>query len=180
MNHREGTFKGVRDARIYYQGWLPEGDSKAALLVVHGLAEHSGRYANLVRHFVPPGYAVYGLDHLGHGKSDGTRVYVDRFSDYLTTLKIYVDMVREWEPERPVFLVGHSMGGLIGALFLLDHQEDLAGAVLSGPSVKVPDNISGATIFVGKVLSARSAGLHGKNHRKTGRRTSQCNAAHHR
>ncbi|MBW1817623.1 MAG: lysophospholipase [Deltaproteobacteria bacterium] len=154
MNHREGTFKGVRDARIYYQGWLPEGDSKAALLVVHGLAEHSGRYANLVRHFVPPGYAVYGLDHLGHGKSDGTRVYVDRFSDYLTTLKIYVDMVREWEPERPVFLVGHSMGGLIGALFLLDHQEDLAGAVLSGPSVKVPDNISGATIFVGKVLSA--------------------------
>jgi alpha-beta hydrolase superfamily lysophospholipase len=154
MNHREGTFRGIRDARIYYQCWLPDGEPKAALLLVHGLAEHSGRYANLVDHFAPLGYALYGLDHLGHGKSDGTRVYVNRFSDYVDTLKIYVDMVRDWEPGRPVFLVGHSMGGLIGALFLLDHQEDLAGAVLSGPAVKVPDNISGGTIVAGKILSA--------------------------
>jgi alpha-beta hydrolase superfamily lysophospholipase len=153
MKHQEGTFKGVRDAGIYYQCWLPDGEPKALLLIVHGLAEHSGRYMNLVNHFVPLGYSVYGLDHLGHGKSEGTRVCVERFEDFTDTLKIYIEMVREWEPDKPIFLVGHSMGGLIGSVYLLDHQAELTGAVLSGPSVKVPDNISSATILAGKVFS---------------------------
>lgn len=153
MKHQEGFFKGVRDTRIYYQCWLPKGESKAVLLIVHGLAEHSGRYMNVVNHFVPLGYAVYGIDHLGHGKSDGTRVYVERFEDYTDTLKRYFDMVRDWQLERPIFLVGHSLGGAISALYLFDHQTGLTGAVLSGPAVKVPDNIPPAVAFVGKVLA---------------------------
>ncbi len=71
MNHIEGNFKGVRNTNIYYQAWLPEGEVEAVLLVVHGLGEHCGRYMNVVNHFVPLGYAVYGLDHIGHGKSEG-------------------------------------------------------------------------------------------------------------
>jgi acylglycerol lipase len=153
MKHQEGTFKGIRDASIYYQCWLPEDEPKAVLLIVHGLAEHSGRYMNVVNHFVPLGYAVYGIDHLGHGKSEGTRVYVKRFEDYTDTLKIYFDMVRQWQPDPPIFLVGHSMGGLIGALYLLDHQAELAGAVLSGPCVKVPDNVSPVTVLLGRLFS---------------------------
>jgi acylglycerol lipase len=154
MRHQEGTFKGIRNESIYYQGWLPEGEPKAVLLIVHGLAEHSGRYMNLVNHFVPLGYAVYGVDHVGHGKSSGTRVYVERFEDYTDTLKTYFDMVRDWQPAKPVFLMGHSMGGLIGAVYLLDHQAELAGAVLSGPAVKVQGNVSPTVILVGKVISA--------------------------
>ena len=153
MRHQEGTFKGIRDASIYYQCWLPEGESRAALLIVHGLAEHSGRYMNVANHFVPLGYAVYGVDHVGHGKSSGTRVYVERFEDYTETLKIYFDMVCRWQPDKPIFLVGHSMGGLIGADYLLSHQAELTGAVLSGPAVKVHDTVSPAAIFVGKVIS---------------------------
>jgi len=151
MKHQEGFFKGVRDARIYFQSWLPEGDPKAMLLIVHGLAEHSGRYMNVVNHFLPLGYAVHGFDHPGHGKSDGTRVYVKRFEDYTDTLKIYFDRL---QPGKPVFLVGHSMGGLIGAVYLLDHQRELTGAVLSGPAVKVPDQITPAILLMGKTLSA--------------------------
>ena len=154
MKHREGFFKGVGNADIYYQCWLPEDPPKAILLIVHGLAEHCGRYMNVVNHFVPLGYGVYGIDHVGHGKSAGKRVYVRRFQDFTDTLKTYFDMIREWHAEEPVFLVGHSMGGLIGAVYLLDRQAELAGAVLSGPSVKVPDNISPAIVFVGSVLSA--------------------------
>jgi len=154
MKHQDGFFKGVRDAKIYYQCWLPDSDIKAVLLVVHGLAEHCGRYMNLVNHFIPVGYAVYGLDHIGHGKSDGARVHVQRFEDFTSTLRIFFDRVREWHPEKPVFLIGHSMGGLIGAAYLLEHQAELAGAVLSGPSVKVPENISSATIFLGKIFSS--------------------------
>ena len=154
MKHEEGFFKGVRDHRIYYQYWLPEGEAKAVLLVVHGLAEHSGRYENLVHYFLPRGYAMYAIDHLGHGRSEGTRMYVERFTEYTDTLVLFRKMVRNWHKKKPVFLVGHSMGGLIGALYLLDHQGDLAGAVLSGPAVKVPDNIPAAAIFAGKVFSA--------------------------
>ncbi len=153
MEHRDGFFKGVRGIQTYYQCWIPEGDLKAVLMVVHGLAEHGGRYMNLVQHFVPQGYAVHALDHIGHGKSGGIRVYVDRFEDFTETLKIFFDQIRSRHPEAPVFLIGHSMGGLIGAAFLLEHQTELAGAVLSGPSVKMPDTISSATIFLGKIFS---------------------------
>ena len=153
MKREEGFFKGARDASIYYQCWLPDGEPRAALLIVHGLAEHSGRYMNVVDHLVPLGYAAYSLDHFGHGKSEGTRVYVERFTDYTDTLKRYFDMVRQWQPGKPAFLLAHSLGALIGAAYLLDHQAGLAGAVLSGPAVKVPRNVTGTTIFMGKLLS---------------------------
>jgi alpha-beta hydrolase superfamily lysophospholipase len=153
MKHQEGHFKSIRNTNVYYQYWLPEGDPKAILLIVHGLAEHSGRYMNVVNHFVPKGYAVYGIDHIGHGKSDGKRVYVERFQDYTKTLKQYFDMIKGWQPGKPVFLIGHSMGGLISTAYLLEHQDELAGAILSGPGIKVPDNISKAVILSGKILS---------------------------
>ncbi len=154
MKHQDGFFKGARDAKIYFQSWLPEGEPRAILLIVHGLAEHSGRYGNVVNHFGPLGYAVYGIDHLGHGKSEGRRVHVEHFDDYASTLKVYFDKIREWQPDKPIFLVGHSMGGLISAVYLLDHQAELAGAVLSGPAVKIPKHVTPAMLFVSKMLSA--------------------------
>jgi acylglycerol lipase len=154
MKYQNGFFEGIRGMQIYYQCWVPDGDLKAALIVVHGLAEHSGRYMNLVRHFVPLGYAVHALDHVGHGKSEGTRVYVNRFDDYTETLKRFVDHVRTWQPDSPMFLVGHSMGALISAAYLPEHQAELSGAILSGPSVKVSDSISSITISLGKLFSA--------------------------
>jgi acylglycerol lipase len=153
MNHMEGTFKGVRNASIYYQAWLPEGDVQAVLLVVHGLGEHSGRYMNVVNHFVPLGYAVYGLDHIGHGKSEGMREFVDRFQDYTHTVKTYYNMVKGWQMGRPVFLLGHSMGGLIALDYLLDHQAGFRGAVISAPTIKVADSTSQATITMAQILS---------------------------
>ena len=154
MKHQEGFFRAVRDANIYFQSWSPESEPRAVLLIVHGLGEHSGRYENVVNHFIPLGYAVYGIDHFGHGKSDGTRVYVKRFDDYTNTLKVYFDKVRGSQPDKPIFLVGHSMGGLIGAVYLLDHQAELAGAVLSGPAVKIPEYVTPFILFMGKMLSA--------------------------
>jgi len=163
MNHSEGNFKGVRDANIYYQAWLPDGKVKAVLLVVHGLGEHSGRYLNVVNHFVPLGYAVYALDHLGHGKSDGAREMVQRFEDYTDTLTIFYKLVKGWQPDKPIVLLGHSMGGLIATHYLLDHQADFKAAVISAPAIKIGAGISPATITMGKILSvlAPSAGVLG-------------------
>jgi acylglycerol lipase len=154
MEHREGHFKGVRNAKIYYGAWLPDGKVKAVLLIVHGLGEHCARYVNVVNHFVPLGYAVYGLDHLGHGNSEGAREGVERFADYTDTLTDFHEMIKGWQTEKPMFLLGHSMGGLITSCYLLDHQADFSGAVISAPLVKASGNISQATIIMGKILSA--------------------------
>jgi len=154
MNHIEGNFRGVRNTNIYYQAWLPEGDVRAVLLVIHGLGEHCGRYMNVVNYFVPLGYAIYAFDHIGHGKSDGVREFVERFEDYTNTLTIYYNMVKNLQPGKPLFLLGHSMGGLIVSYYLLDHQANFRGAVVSAPSIKARGNISRATIIIGKILSA--------------------------
>ena len=153
MEHREDTFKGVRNADIYYQAWLPDGEVEAVILLVHGIGEHSGRYTNHVNYFVPRGYAIYALDHLGHGKSDGEREVIERFSDYTDTLGIFSGMVREWQPGKPIFILGHSMGGLITSTYLLDHQDEFQGTILSAPAIKPGGDISGATIAVGKIIS---------------------------
>ena len=76
MEHREGRFKGLKDLDLYYRCWLPDGEPKAVLLVVPGLAEHCGRYTNLVDYFVPKGYAVYRLEHCGHLAGHNTGLYV--------------------------------------------------------------------------------------------------------
>ena len=153
MEHIEGSFEGVRNVNIYYQGWLPEGKVSAVLLIVHGLGEHSGRYMNVVNHFVPLGYAVYGLDHIGHGKSAGTREFVETFDDFTDTLTVFYKMVAEWQVDVPIFILGHSLGGLIISYYLLDHQNKFKGAIISGPAVKIGDSVSQATIMMGKVLS---------------------------
>jgi alpha-beta hydrolase superfamily lysophospholipase len=155
MNRQDGYFTGVRENKIYYQSWSPQEKPKAVLLIAHGLAEHSGHYMNVINHLVPGGYAVYAIDHLGHGKSDGHRVYVERFQDFTFTLKIFFDMIRDQQPDKPIFPVGHSMGGLISTAYLLEHQHEMAGAVLSGPGIKVPDDISPMVIFMGKLESDR-------------------------
>jgi acylglycerol lipase len=154
MEHVEGQFKGVRNATIYYQAWLPEGNVNAVLLIVHGLGEHSGRYLNVVNHFVPLGYGVYGFDHPGHGKSEGVREGVERFADYTDTLRVCDEMVKSRQRGTPVFLLGHSMGGLIASCYLLDHQADFRGAVISAPLVKAGGKVSPATILMGRILSA--------------------------
>src|SRR3712207_1576019 len=113
MDHREGRFEGVGGLNLYHRRWLPAGPVRAVLLVAHGYAEHSGRYANLVEYVVPRGYAVYALDHRGHGRSEGERVWIDDFGDYLTDLKTFFDLVRAERPGEPIYLLGHSMGAMI-------------------------------------------------------------------
>ncbi|MGB7538922.1 MAG: lysophospholipase [Anaerolineales bacterium] len=161
MNHIEGKFIGVRQTQIFYQAWLPDGEVKAVLPIVHGLGEHSGRYWNVVNHFVPLGYVVYGLDHIGHGKSGGPREYVERFDDYSDTFAQYMNMVKQWQPGKPIFLLSHSIGGLIAAYYLLDHQAEFQGAIFSAPVVKVASHISQMTVFMARTLSllAPSAGV---------------------
>ncbi|MDY6847190.1 MAG: alpha/beta hydrolase [Chloroflexota bacterium] len=153
MEHIEGAFKSNRDLKIYYQGWLPETESKAVIIIVHGLGEHSERYDNVVNHFVRLGYAIYGFDLPGHGKSGGEREFIHEFKDYSDTLTRYKKMVKKWQPDKSIFILGHSMGGLIVTEYLIDHSDDFQGAVISAPAITIPDNINPLTVFAGKVFS---------------------------
>ena len=153
MIHSDGRFKGACDADIYYQTWLPEGEIKAAILLVHGLGEHSGRYINLVKRFVAQGYSVYAIDHIGHGKSQGIRKHIDAFSNFSDSLDIYLERIKEWHGDKAIFLLGHSMGGLISAHYLLKHQSLFAGAILSAPALKISDGIPQTKILIGKFLA---------------------------
>ncbi|MFC2050392.1 alpha/beta hydrolase [Chloroflexota bacterium] len=154
MKHKEGKFKGYKGLSLYYQCWLPEKSPKAVLLVAHGLAEHSSRYKNLVNYFVPKGYAVYTFDYRGHGKSEGLRSFVDRFSDYLADLKTFLDKVRKEHHDAKIFLVGHSMGGTVATAYAIEHQQEVAGVITSAPSLVASSTVSPALLAIAGVISA--------------------------
>jgi acylglycerol lipase len=134
MQHSEGTFVSEGVGSVFYQYWVPE-QPRAVVLLVHGAGEHSGRYQRLAEKLCSHNYAVAGLDHVGHGKTDGTRVYVKRFEDYTQTLRVFHRKVAEDFPALPVIMLGHSLGGLITSHYLLQHQGELAACILSGPAV---------------------------------------------
>lgn len=135
MKQSEGYFKGAGDSRIYCRYWLPDGSPRALLLIAHGAGEHCGRYAHFAGYLVSQGYAVAGLDHIGHGQSTGEGAHVDNFDLHLETLELFRQQLAAEFPDIPHFLLGHSMGGLIASSYLLQHQAQFAGCVLSGPVV---------------------------------------------
>ena len=143
MEHVDGRFDGVEGVELYWQGWLPhqEGSSaepRGVLLICPGMGEHSGRYATVVDALAPDGWAVYGLDHRGHGRSGGVRVHVRRYADFLADFDTFRRLVAARHPGLRPFLLGHSMGGQIALAYALDHQDDLAGLVLSAPALQAP------------------------------------------
>jgi alpha-beta hydrolase superfamily lysophospholipase len=130
----EGRVVGAGDVELYWQGWLPP-SPRGVLLLCHGLGEHAGRYGNVVDAVVPDGWAVYGLDLRGHGLSGGRRAHIERYADLLADVDVFRRTVVARHPGLPVVLLGHSMGGQIALAYALDHQDDLAGLVLSAPAL---------------------------------------------
>lgn len=136
MIHSESSLSGAGGMNIYYQYWQPESSPRAVILLVHGAGEHGARYRGFADYFTGHGYAVVALDHVGHGRSQGIPGHVERFDDYLQTLRVFHQQVVADFPSLPVFLLGHSMGGLISSNYLLQHQDEFVGCILSGPAIK--------------------------------------------
>jgi acylglycerol lipase len=139
MPHLEDSFKTDDGLILYECGWLPDDEPAAVLVLVHGAVEHCGRYAEMAQVLNRHGVAVYGFDLRGHGRSEGDRIWVNRFDRYVADLATYVDRIRDRHPNVPRFLFGHSMGGTIAGLFALQRPDAMAGLVLSAPALVVSD-----------------------------------------
>jgi len=173
VSHDDGFFSAHDGLRLYYRRWTGTSGapalsgagagappsagadpSTAIIATVHGYLEHSGRYGFVGDYFAPRGFTVYGFDHRGHGQSGGTRAHVARFGDYLTDVDRYLDLIRDREgSQKNIFLVGHSMGGLVSLRYALERPERLRAIAVSSPYLGNKVNVSGAKLFAGKILS---------------------------
>lgn len=137
MQHATGSFTGQDNVTIFTQHWLPDSAPRAVILISHGYGEHSGRYAHVAAHFVAHDYAVYALDHRGHGRSGGTRTQVRDFDVYVADLRAYAESIRAAHPDLPLVLYGHSMGSLIALLYAQRWQDELAALITTGTALKL-------------------------------------------
>lgn len=147
------SWKGGDGSSLNVTRWLPPRDPKAVVLLAHGYAEHAGRYGHVAARLTAAGYAVYAVDHWGHGKSSGAMGFVPSFSLYVDGMAGLVERVREAWPGKPRLLLGHSMGGLIATLLLIERQRDFAAAALSGPAILTPAPPSKLTVWISRFLS---------------------------
>ena len=137
----------------FYRHWTTA-TPRACAIIVHGLGEHSGRYEHVAAALTARGVAVLAPDHPGHGRSPGHRCHIDRFADFFPALDALRDEIAERYPGLPCFLVGHSMGGLIAATYLLDRQARFSGAAFSGAAFEVPAPPGAVALFINRIVAA--------------------------
>ncbi len=151
---REDGFLRTRDGvRLYWQRYTPAG-ARATVAVFPGGGDHSGRYPALTTALAAAGFQVALVDFRGHGQSDGRRWHVDSFDDYLADADVFVDHVREGASGRPLFVVGHSQGGLIAGRWGLAPGREVAGFVLSSPYFRLAFEPPRAKVIGARLMNA--------------------------
>jgi alpha-beta hydrolase superfamily lysophospholipase len=155
----EGNFQGVGGIRIFTRAWLPASKPHAVVVISHGFNSHSGFYGWAAEQLVSRGLAVYALDHRGRGRSGGERFYVERVDDYVADLATFIQQVKSQEPGLPVFLLGHSAGGVIACVYALEHQDQIDGLICESFAHEVPAPDFALTVVKGlaRILPRASA-----------------------
>jgi alpha-beta hydrolase superfamily lysophospholipase len=151
VRRSESRFEGADGASLFRRSWLPP-LAEHVLVVVHGFAEHSGRYDELGAWFASRGCAVHALDHRGHGRSAGPRAHVDAFSHFVDDLERFVELVAQEHPGFAPSVLGHSMGGLVVTAFLERGAPGAARAITSAAALSLADDMSRARVIAAKVL----------------------------
>ena len=126
---KEETVQGADGLKIFVRSWRPAAAARGVVAICHGVNSHSGYYLWAAEQLVASGLAVYALDLRGRGKSDGERFYIESIKDYLNDVGTLVALAKSREPGLPVYLLGHSAGGVISCVYTLEHQAELAGLI---------------------------------------------------
>jgi alpha-beta hydrolase superfamily lysophospholipase len=136
---KEGSFTGAEGYRIFTRSWAPPmGLPRAVLVIVHGFNSHSGHYLWAGEQFARGGLAVYAIDLRGRGRSEGDRYHIDNIDDYTRDVDTLVEQAKAEHPGLPVFLLGHSAGGVVSCVYTLDHQDKLAGLICESFAHELP------------------------------------------
>ena len=134
----EETFDSLGGLKIFLRSWRPDGTPRAVIVICHGVNSHGGQYAWPAEQFVKHGFAVYALDLRGRGKSEGERFYVEDVAEYVSDVAGAVKIAKSREAGLPVFLLGHSAGGVVSSVYALENQAELAGFICESFAFQVP------------------------------------------
>ena len=159
VTRTERSFDGVGGVRIVYDTWTPDQPPRGVVVLAHGYAEHARRYDHVVARFADAGLLTYALDHRGHGRSGGKRVYLREMAEYTADFHTLVGIAAEEHPDRPRVVLGHSMGGGIVFSYGVEHPGDYTAMVLSGPAVDANESVSPVKLRAAKVLGRIAPGL---------------------
>ncbi len=158
-SEKTGNFSGHDGLNLFYRHY-PAADERARLVIAHGLGEHCGRYGNVVDRLLPNGISIWALDHRGHGNSGGKRGHILKFEQYVLDLRLLIEMAAKELPEnRKLFLLGHSMGGLIALTFALQHPELIDAVIASSPALGMVVEVPAVKNMLAKVMSSIWPGL---------------------
>lgn len=127
----------ANDLRIFTRHWEPPDKCKASLVICHGVNSHGGQYVRAAESFAARGFAVTTLDLRGRGKSDGERFYVEKIDDYVSDLAQTIEYARTFHPNLPLYLLGHSAGGVTSVTYALDHQNEINGLICESFAFRV-------------------------------------------
>ncbi len=155
----ERSFEGVGGVDIVYDVWEPDTDPRGVVVLCHGYAEHARRYDHVAQRFGDSGLVVYALDLRGHGRSGGKRVYLRDISEYTNDFHTLVGIAAAEYPELKRVVLGHSMGGGVVFAYGVEHPDDYAAMVLSGPAVDAQEAVSPVMVFLAKALGKIVPGL---------------------
>ena len=154
----ESSFKTADGLNIFMRSWQPEGSARAVICLVHGFNAHSGHMIWPAERFAAHGLAAYALDLRGRGRSDGERFYVEKFSDYLDDVNGLVAIARKENPGLPIYVLGHSAGGVVASSYVFDNQDNIAGLICESFALDV--GLPEAAALVIKGISHLAPHLH--------------------
>lgn len=159
VTHSESSFDGIDGVRIVYDVWTPDTRPRGLVILAHGYGEHARRYDHVAARFGAAGLITYAMDHRGHGRSGGKRVYLRDISEFTGDFHTLVGIAAADHPDLPRIVVGHSMGGAIVFGYGVDHPGDYAAMVLSGPAVAAQETVSPLKVLLAKVTGRLFPGL---------------------
>lgn len=150
----ESSFEGVGGLKIATRSWQAAGSPRAVMILVHGFNAHSGYMVWPGEQFSSNGFATYALDLRGRGNSEGERFYVEELSDYLGDVDKLVEIARAEHPGLPVYVLGHSAGGVISSNYVFEHQDKIAGLICESFAfdVGLPHLVQLALEGIGRLL----------------------------
>lgn len=134
MKHCEGTFKGTDGLELFYQSWQTQENAKATIAIIHGMGEHSNRYINIVNHFVTRGYDIHAFDLRGNGRSHGQRGHINSWIEIRNDISAFLDLIKR-QSDTPLFILGHSLGGVVALDYCTRYPEGLQGVIASSPAI---------------------------------------------